>query len=140
MRVGGARPLPFTLSTITIKVVVYAPTESADALPLFLLCSYMYSVRIKFFLEPRGDACHTKPSLCIRMGAASHTMAWKLRWPNQTFSIAPTLTEACRDQTVSTASPLKQKAKPNIYSETTWGACRTKPSFSNQEDNHKEKM
>ncbi len=27
---GGARPLPFTLSTIMSKVVVYAPAERAD--------------------------------------------------------------------------------------------------------------
>jgi hypothetical protein len=33
---GGARSPPFTLSTI-IKVVVYAPAETADTLPLFLL-------------------------------------------------------------------------------------------------------
>ncbi len=48
VRVGGARPPPFTLSsiyhTITSKVVVYAPAERADALPLFLLYPYMYSV------------------------------------------------------------------------------------------------
>jgi hypothetical protein len=43
-RVGGARPPPFTLSTITSKVVVYASADRADALPLFLLCPYMYSV------------------------------------------------------------------------------------------------
>jgi hypothetical protein len=30
---GGLRPLSFTLSTITSKVVVYAPAESADTLP-----------------------------------------------------------------------------------------------------------
>ncbi len=29
-RMGGARPLPFTLSTIMSKVVVYAPAERAD--------------------------------------------------------------------------------------------------------------
>jgi hypothetical protein len=40
---GGARPPPFTLSTITCKVVVYAPAERADALPLFLLYPCMYS-------------------------------------------------------------------------------------------------
>jgi hypothetical protein len=41
---GVARPPPFTISTITYKVVVYAPTERADILPLFLLYPYMYSV------------------------------------------------------------------------------------------------
>ena len=34
---GGAHPPPFTTSTITYKVVVYAPAEWADTLPLFLL-------------------------------------------------------------------------------------------------------
>jgi hypothetical protein len=38
---GGARPPPFT---ITYKVVVYAPAERADTLPVFLLYPYMYSV------------------------------------------------------------------------------------------------
>ncbi len=42
------RPLPLcvysVISTITYKVVVYAPTERADTLPLFLLYSYMFSV------------------------------------------------------------------------------------------------
>ncbi len=41
------QPLPLcvysVISTITYKVVVYAPTERADKLPLFLLYSYMYS-------------------------------------------------------------------------------------------------
>jgi hypothetical protein len=41
---GGARPPPFTLSTITNKVVVYAPAERTDTLPLFLLYLYMYFV------------------------------------------------------------------------------------------------
>ncbi len=34
---GGARPPPFTLSTIMCKVVAYVPTERADTLLLFLL-------------------------------------------------------------------------------------------------------
>ncbi len=42
--VGGERPPPFALSTITYKVVVFAPAERADTLPLFLLYPYMYSV------------------------------------------------------------------------------------------------
>ncbi len=55
VRVGDARPPPFTLPTITSKVVVYAPAERADTLPLFLLYTYMYSVaesipsRLKLF-------------------------------------------------------------------------------------------
>ncbi len=42
VRVGGARPPPFTLSTITSKVVVYAPTQRADTLLLYLLYFYVY--------------------------------------------------------------------------------------------------
>jgi hypothetical protein len=45
LRVGGGRPPPFTLSTITSKVVVYALAERADILtppisplPLYVLC------------------------------------------------------------------------------------------------------
>jgi hypothetical protein len=45
---GGARPSPFTISTITYKVVVYAPAERADKLPLFLLYPFMSSVYIYF--------------------------------------------------------------------------------------------
>jgi hypothetical protein len=40
---GGARPTPFTLSTIMSKVVVYSPAERADTLSLFLLYPYTYS-------------------------------------------------------------------------------------------------
>jgi hypothetical protein len=36
------------LSTITYKVVVYAPPERADTLPLFILFPYMYSVNEPF--------------------------------------------------------------------------------------------
>jgi hypothetical protein len=39
---GGCSPPPFTISTITYKVVVYAPAERADI--LFQLYPYMYSV------------------------------------------------------------------------------------------------
>jgi hypothetical protein len=41
---GGACPPLFSISTIHYKVVVYAPAERADTLPLFLLYPYMYSV------------------------------------------------------------------------------------------------
>jgi hypothetical protein len=37
VRVEGARSPPFTISTITYKVVAYVPAERADKLPLFLL-------------------------------------------------------------------------------------------------------
>ncbi len=38
--VGGARPPPFTISTIAYKVVAHVPAERADT----LLYPYMYSV------------------------------------------------------------------------------------------------
>jgi hypothetical protein len=41
---GGAHPPPFTMSTITYKVVVYAPAVRADTLTLFLLYTNIYSV------------------------------------------------------------------------------------------------
>ena len=41
---GDARPPPFTTSTITYKVLVYAPADREDTLALFLLYPYMYSV------------------------------------------------------------------------------------------------
>ncbi len=53
MRVRGCTPTPecppppytlVTIVTITYKVAVYAPTERADALPVFHLYPYIYSV------------------------------------------------------------------------------------------------
>ncbi len=44
--VRGARPLPFTISTIAYKVVRHAPAERADTLLLYLLYTYMCSVSI----------------------------------------------------------------------------------------------
>ncbi len=44
VRVGVARPPPFTTITITSKIAVYAPAEWADILTLFHLYQYMYSV------------------------------------------------------------------------------------------------
>jgi hypothetical protein len=48
VRVGGWRmpicPPPLTIYTITHKVVVYAPAERAETLPLFLLYPSRYSV------------------------------------------------------------------------------------------------
>jgi hypothetical protein len=40
----GCTPIPFTISTITYKVVVCVPAERADTLPLFILHPFMYSV------------------------------------------------------------------------------------------------
>jgi hypothetical protein len=47
VRVGGASPPPFTISTVTYKVAVYTPAERADTLPLFLLYPYMYSALVR---------------------------------------------------------------------------------------------
>jgi hypothetical protein len=44
---GGAGPPPFNISTITYKVVVYAPAERAGKPLLFLLYPYM-----TLWLEP----------------------------------------------------------------------------------------
>jgi hypothetical protein len=43
---GGCTPTPFhySISTITYKVVVYAPAERADTLPPILLYPNMHSV------------------------------------------------------------------------------------------------
>jgi hypothetical protein len=41
---GGSTLTPFTIPTITYKVIVLATAERADTLPLFLLYPYMYSV------------------------------------------------------------------------------------------------
>jgi hypothetical protein len=56
---GVARPPPFTLSTITSKVVVFIPAERADTLPLFLLYPNMHSVFKKqqeFHCDPIEEA------------------------------------------------------------------------------------
>ncbi len=56
VRAGGT-PDPFTLSTIVSKVVVYAPAERAETLPLFILYSYMYTViaPLPFSVVPGAD-------------------------------------------------------------------------------------
>ncbi len=58
VRVGGARPPPFTTIIITSKVAVYAPAEWADTLTLFHLYQYMYSVGPTFgdFVTIRTEA------------------------------------------------------------------------------------
>ncbi len=50
---GSRRPPLFTISTITYKVVVFAPAERADTLPLFILYPYMNPVG----LAHRLDGC-----------------------------------------------------------------------------------
>jgi hypothetical protein len=54
---GRCRPSPFTLSTITYKVVLYAPAEREDTLPLFLLHLYMYSVLLALPQPPTPNPC-----------------------------------------------------------------------------------
>jgi hypothetical protein len=64
---GGARPLPFTISTNTYQVVVYAQAERADALSLFLLYPCMYSVAKpskQKHLRAKKIFCNP---LCVRM-------------------------------------------------------------------------
>ncbi len=61
----GARPPPFTISTITYKVVVYAQDERADTLPLILyvLCGYatkIHSVLVHRSLKMIGVAGEKK--------------------------------------------------------------------------------
>ena len=46
---GGTRTPPFTISTITYKVEVYAPAKRADTLPIFL--PYMYSAVAQLLQE-----------------------------------------------------------------------------------------
>jgi hypothetical protein len=50
---GGctARPSPFTLSTITYKVVVYSSAEKAGTLPLLLLYPFISSVVVPSELD-----------------------------------------------------------------------------------------
>jgi hypothetical protein len=60
--VKSAQPLragiSCTLSTISSKVLVYAPAERADTLPLFILYSYIYSVDL-VRPAPNSDKLYT---------------------------------------------------------------------------------
>jgi hypothetical protein len=49
---GVACPSPFMISTIMYKVVVNAPAERADTLPIFLLYPYMNSVVMTVVMSP----------------------------------------------------------------------------------------
>ncbi len=64
--VGDKRPPLFTLSTITCKVVVYAPAERADTLPLFLLYPYMYSVPPAGFFNGLWESMYSISSHWLR--------------------------------------------------------------------------
>ncbi len=44
-------PLHFPISSITYKVVMYAPAERADTLPPFLLYPKMYSVVMPVYIK-----------------------------------------------------------------------------------------
>ncbi len=54
----GCTPTPFHYSTITYKVVVFAPAEWADTLTLFHLYQYMYSVGSLHYINRRQDTGH----------------------------------------------------------------------------------
>jgi hypothetical protein len=54
VRVGGPHPPPFRISIVMYKVVVDAPAERADTLPLFLHYPYMFSVSTTLFQPERG--------------------------------------------------------------------------------------
>jgi hypothetical protein len=60
---GVARPPPFTLSTITSKVVVYAPAERSETLLLFLITL--------FFSVPSSDS--SKRNMSVKYTASSFT-------------------------------------------------------------------
>ncbi len=103
---------------------------------IFTCCLYIR----KFFLEPRGNACQTEPSLRINMGAASQTMACKLRWPNQNL-LYRTRVKISLQNKPSPPLPLWSNKPNQTYCLKPRGAaCRTKPSFSDQEDNQKAKL
>ncbi len=59
---GGCSPPPFTISNITYKVVVYAPAERADILPLFQLYPCMNSV---FTTIPRHFSISLNFPFCL---------------------------------------------------------------------------
>jgi hypothetical protein len=55
VRMRSARPPPFTISTITYKVVVYAPALRANTLPLFPLYPYEYYELAPITFEKLGQ-------------------------------------------------------------------------------------
>jgi len=94
VRVGDARPPPFILSTITYKIVMYAPAERADSpppfltVPLYVNCGGErskkgvndYGIRMpgsltKGFWPCREGGCVTFPLLSIQLNFI---------WRNQT--------------------------------------------------------
>jgi hypothetical protein len=71
---GGARPPPLTISTITYKVVVYVLADRADTRPLFLLYPYMYSVIAPAYKDRKQQK---ESTLSTRVGL-SGLLRW---WP-----------------------------------------------------------
>jgi hypothetical protein len=55
---GGCTLTPFTMSTITYKVVVCAPAEQAGTPPLFLLYRFMYSVLSELIVKVKTTFEH----------------------------------------------------------------------------------
>ncbi len=67
---GGARSPPFSISTVTYKVVVYAPAERADTFPQY----YSTSICTLWFSQPSGGGGGTFRSLCTYHGKKTHVM------------------------------------------------------------------
>jgi hypothetical protein len=90
VRVGGARPPPFTTFTLTSKFAVYAPAEWADTLTLFHLYQYMYSVTWRYFRWfwlgwPAANREVGNPRIGIRIGFFHQTA----KSTKSTFKKAP---------------------------------------------------
>ncbi len=84
VRVGGARPPPFTAFTLTSKVAVYAPAEWADTLTLFHLYQYKYSV------GQTRDTSYSRSAIAFFSrcpGGEGTTEYTKLRYPEQGWRV-----------------------------------------------------
>ncbi len=78
---GGCTPSPFTLSTITSKVVVYSPADKGDTVPLFLLYPYMYSVACTMRSKARGLVQHGGPPGLARESAPQGMILYVMDGP-----------------------------------------------------------
>jgi hypothetical protein len=67
VRVGGARPPPFTTITITSKVAVYASAEGADTLTLFHLYQYISVVCPSVRLYSMHVCTLSASTVCVRL-------------------------------------------------------------------------
>jgi hypothetical protein len=64
---GGCTPTPFPISTITRKVVVYAPAERADTFNLFLLYPYIGSLVVTWKkCDSASSSCAIGPSVFLK--------------------------------------------------------------------------